>query len=395
MKLSFFSNYFSHHQQPLCDAWYRMYGDDFAFVSTEPVPEERIRMGWRTYEGVPFEIHCPGGDNAPPFDIEACDSVILGNAPMSLVRSRLEKGKTVFKYSERVFKDGYNYLKWLPRLFTYRKKYGRYKSLYLLAASAFACADFNMHGVFIGKSYKWGYFPETKHYDIGQLLSGKAEHTLLWCGRLIDWKHPELAVEVARRLKAENYSFHLEMIGTGALKEQVLTGIAESGLEDCVSLIDSLTPDGVRTHMEKAQIFIATSDFHEGWGAVLNESMNSGCAVVASHAIGSVPFLIRHGENGLVYRNGHADDLYQKVKALLDCSKERERISEAAYRTITDLWNAEVAAERFVLLSEEIEKHGYCDLFEDGPCSRAAFVRNNWFRKSSQPKSRQPKTAPR
>lgn len=384
MKLAFFSNYYSHHQQPTCEAWYRMYGDDFAFVSTEQISEERISMGWHTYEGLPFELYCPGGNSALPFDVVDCDSVILGNAPMSLVLSRLKKGKNVFKYSERVFKHGYNYLKWLPRLFTYRRNYGRYKRLYLLAASAFACADFNMHGVFIGKSYKWGYFPETKHYDIRRLLCDKEENTILWCSRLLDLKHPELAIEVAKRLKADGYHFHLEMIGAGALKEQVVAAISKSGLEDYVSLIDSLTPDEVRKHMEKAQIFMFTSDFNEGWGAVLNESMNSGCAVVASHAIGSVPFLLRHGENGLVYRNGCADDLYKKVKALLDNPEARERISEMAYKTITELWNAEVAAERFVLLSREIEKHGHCDLFEDGPCSRAEVIKNNWFEKYSQ-----------
>lgn len=379
MKLAFFSNYYSHHQQPTCEAWYQMYGDDFAFVSTEPISEERLRMGWHSYDEVPFEVSCPGGDSTLPFDVAECDSVILGNAPMSLVQNRLKKGKPVFKYSERIFKHGYNYFKWLPRLYTYWKNYGKYKDLYLLAASGFASADFNMHGVFIGKSYKWGYFPETKHYDIKQLIGNKVDRTILWCGRLIDWKHPELAIEVAKRLKAEGYQFHLEMIGTGALKQQIIAEIAENDLKESVSLIDSLTPAQVREHMEKAQIFLLTSDFNEGWGAVLNESMNSGCAVVASHAIGSVPFLLKHGENGLVFQNGNSDDLYRKVKALLDYPEKRERISEMAYITITELWNAEVAADRFIKLSEEIGKHGYCDLFEDGPCSRAEVIKNNWF----------------
>ena len=88
--------------------------------------------------------------------------------------------------------------------------------MYLLAASGFASADFNKHGVFIDKSYKWGYFPETKHYDIKQLIGNKVDRTILWCGRLIDLKHPELAIEVAKRLKAEGYQFHLEFIGTGS-----------------------------------------------------------------------------------------------------------------------------------------------------------------------------------
>lgn len=382
MKIVFLSNFYTHHQKPICEEWNRLTGDSFCFVSTEEMTEERRNMGWRREDIVPFEVYCPGGDSALPFDIEQCDSVILGNAPMSMVINRLKKGKTVFKYSERVFKRGYNYLKWLPRLFTYWKTYGRYKNLYLLAASGFASADFNMHGAFLDRCYKWGYFTETKHYDIKQLICNKTDNKILWCGRLIDLKHPELAIEVAKRLKAEGYQFHLEMIGTGYLKEQITTVISENNLNDRVCLIDSMTPSQVREHMEKAQIFMFTSDFNEGWGAVLNESMNSGCAVVASHAIGSVPFLIKHGENGLVYQNGDTDDLYNKVKALLDHCEMREQISEMAYKTITELWNAEIAANRFIKLSDEIEKHGYCDLFEDGPCSRAPIIKNNWFKET-------------
>ena len=33
--------------------------------------------------------------------------------------------------------------------------------------------------------------------------------------------------------------------------------------------------------------------------------MNSACAVVANSAIGSVPFLIKNKENGLIYENGN------------------------------------------------------------------------------------------
>ena len=34
--------------------------------------------------------------------------------------------------------------------------------------------------------------------------------------------------------------------------------------------------------MEKADIFLFTSDRREGWGAVANEAMNSACALVVS-----------------------------------------------------------------------------------------------------------------
>ena len=61
--------------------------------------------------------------------------------------------------------------------------------------------------------------------------------------------------------------------------------------------------------MEKSSIYLFTSNFDEGWGAVLNESMNSACAVISSHAAGATPFLISHNINGLLYTSGDVDEL--------------------------------------------------------------------------------------
>ena len=156
--------------------------------------------------------------------------------------------------------------------------------------------------------------------------------------------------------------------------------ISKYQLQDYVHMLGSMTPEQVRENMEEAGIYVFTSDFNEGWGSVLNESMNSGCAVVASHAIGSVPFLIKNNENGLIYKNGDLDSLYNKVKYLIDNPDKQEVFGKNAYHTIVDLWNAEVAAQRFLKFSEEIEKYGYCDLYDDGPCSRAEVIKNDWFR---------------
>ena len=48
--------------------------------------------------------------------------------------------------------------------------------------------------------------------------------------------------------------------------------------------------------MEQANIFIISSTHEEGWGAVVNEAMNSGCVVIGSHAAGAVPFLIENAK---------------------------------------------------------------------------------------------------
>ena len=376
MKLTFLSNYYTHHQKPVCEEWDRLTGGNFTFVPTEAFSEERKNMGWASEEP-PFLR--PYGEQTAA-EIENADAVIFGSAPLDLVRDRLEKGKTVFKCSERIFKKGYEPLKWLPRLYTYHRAYGKYKNLYLLSASAYVTADFAMHGVFRGKSYRWGYFPETKLYDTEKLLSEKDPARILWCGRFLDLKHPEAALAAAERLKADGISFGMDFIGTGDLQEDLMRKTEALGLTDRVRFLGAMSPEQVRAHMEKAGIYLFTSDFNEGWGAVLNESMNSACAVVASHATGATPFLLRHGENGLIYESGNTDDLYRKVKALLLRPEKQRKLGENAYRAITELWNAKVAAERFTVFAEEIIKKGRCDLFEDGPCSRAPVLKNNWFK---------------
>ena len=57
--------------------------------------------------------------------------------------------------------------------------------------------------------------------------------------------------------------------------------------------------------MNEASIFIFNSDRYEGWGAVVNEAMNSGCAVLVSHVCGAAPFLVKQNENGRVYEYGN------------------------------------------------------------------------------------------
>lgn len=172
----------------------------------------------------------------------------------------------------------------------------------------------------------------------------------------------------------------MSIIGNGEMESQLHEMIRSKGVEDCVEMLGAMSPGEVRAHMESADVFLFTSDFNEGWGAVLNESMNSECAVVASHAIGSVPFLIKDGINGLVYENGNQDHFEKQVCRLLDDEAYRRTIGENAYSTISDIWNAQVASGRFVDLAKKmLEDNSAQTLFEDGPCSNAEILDNGWY----------------
>lgn len=380
MKITFFSNYLNHHQLSFCKAMFKLTNGEFTFVATIRTPKFRIALGYHDMnKEFPFVLTTYDSQEnvkkANKLALES-DAVIIGSNSEKYAIQRIKQNKLTFFYSERLYKKGIAAGISLRSLGSTIKHHTRYllKPVYLLCASCYTAGDYALAGAYIGKSYKWGYFPETYHYDIDQLISNKQEEqscTLLWVGRLIGWKHPEYAIEIAQRLRDAGYKVSLSIIGEGELRPILETQIQEFGLQNQVYLKGSMSPEEVREEMEKARIFIFTSDYNEGWGAVLNESMNSACATVTSHAIGSAGFLIKDGENGLIYKSGNTDELFQKVKYLLDNQTEWERMCRNAYETIEKEWNPETAAERFVALAESLLNKGEGDLFADGPCSKA------------------------
>lgn len=368
------SVFYNHHLDSLSKSLYDNSVNSFCFISTETMPEERRNLGWELDALPPYVT----SDISKAFSAEA---IILGMTSSEQARRIINSEKIIFRYSERPLKHGSEPLKYLPRFLRWHKRNPHGKPIYLLCASAYTSYDYAKFGLFRHKAYKWGYFPETRRYpDIDALMQRKNPKRILWCGRFLDWKHPDDAIRVAKLLKDDGEDFQLDFIGTGEMEDGMRSMIAELGLEAQVHILGAMPPAQVRNEMELSGIYLFTSDRQEGWGAVLNEAMNSGCAVVASHIIGSVPYLISDNENGLVYRSGNVQALYKKVKRLLADPAEQRRLGSAAYKTIAEEWNAEVAAERFIKLVEAIENGNRSpELFASGPCSRAELIRESWF----------------
>ena len=376
MKLVFLSNFMNHHQKPLCDALYSRLGNDFVFVSTQTLPDERKVMRYKDYSGAcAYELQSYRSEKDYKTALKVAyksDVVILGAAPDEFIVERMKENKLTFRYSERYFKQG----KWKifdPRVLKARYQHDiryRNKNLYMLCASAYTAQDCRLIHAYPNKTYKWGYFPEVKKYDdIEKIIRLKHPASILWVGRLIRWKHPEDSIRVAERLKQNGYPVELNIIGEGDQELVLRTLIKKKGLTDCVHLHGFMAPEKVREWMEKADIYLFTSDRNEGWGAVLNESMNSACAVVACDEIGSVPYLIRNSENGFTYNRHKKEDLYNKVKYLLDHEDEKYRVQRNAYFTMTNLWNADVAVDRLIELIKSFIQ-GKDTKYMDGPCSK-------------------------
>lgn len=393
------SNYINHHQVPFCNA---MYGKtqmmqeeaaEFFFIQTQPMDSERAGMGWQSEYDLPY-LRKYYEDEQACHELLLCAEIVIfgGTERKELLRERLENcndKQVTFVYSERLYREG----QWkfisprglIDKYHLYVKH--RRKRAYLMCAGAFVASDFALIHAFPKKKFKWGYFPGLRTLDIDKLIEEKEKRIretkqleLLWAGRFMPLKHPEYAIWLVRDINArgigeEGLRVHLTMVGGGELEEKLRAMVCEYGIEDAVTFSGFLSPEQVREKMLTADVHLFTSNHLEGWGAVVNEAMNSGCVVISSHMAGATGSLIRHKENGLVFRSEDYDSLKKTLVGNVGSEEQRTKLRKNAYDTITKLWNENIAAERFLRLAVNIYNgEGLC--FEaEGPLSEAVAIR--------------------
>ena len=373
MKIIYLSNFFNHHQKSLADELYKATNHDYWFVETMAMPESYKKTGYTQYQEPYLLRYSTENEDYIKKIVLDADAVICGEAPVKLIKERVKKRLLTFRDDERRYKNWTKYLKW--PIYTYQSL--SFNKGYLLSASAYGSRDYVLSGMKPERCFKWGYFTELRRYDdVDSIIRKKNKGTkisILWACRFIGWKHPEMAIEVARKLKTDGVDFEIIMAGRGEKESYVRSLVSKYKLDDVVKLIGPQKQECLRDLMEDSHIFLATSDQNEGWGATLNESMNSACAVVANRAIGAAPFLIKPGENGLHFKNGDIQDLYNQVKYLIDNPDIMRMIQRNAYFTMLNTWNANVASRNFLNLVNSLLK-GETLSITDGPCSRAEII---------------------
>ncbi len=390
MKITFFSNFLNHHQLPLCQEFCKKEGVEFIFVATEPIPQDRLDMGYENMNEM-YDFVLRAYENQSSLQraeilAKECEIMIFGAAPLSYLEIRMLADKPAFYFTERILRKGY----WRRFIPTTRKKINagyvryKYKPLYILGASAYASYDLKLCGFDPDKCFKWGYFPEVRACGIEQLLQKKRENSrveILYAGRLLNLKRVLDTVKALKLLVKNGVTnFCFTIIGDGEQKTQIEKYVKKHRMEQYIRLLPFVPAKEVRQYMDSADIYVFSSNFYEGWGAVVNEAMDSACAMVVSHAVGSAPYLIENGKNGLIYPCGDVKRLAAVLNSLISDVVYRESLATEAYKTITQKWTAQVAADRLLQLYSSIKSGDTCYVpFSEGICSRAEPLKNNWI----------------
>lgn len=375
MIVVFFWNYLNHHQLPVADAMYDLLGDNFRFVATLPRDEKELKGGV-DYSNRPYCVLAGESDEVHKRALmyaEVADVCVFGacSQEYAVHRATLTPEALSFECGERWLKRGWlNVLSpvlrqwWMNYMRYYRKA-----NFHKLCSSAFAAQDDEKLGCYKGRHYKWAYFtsvPETcsKCFNCSTVVR------LMWCARFLKLKHPVLPVLMASRLKEEGYSFVLDFYGDGEELEPTRKLTEDLELTGCVKFHGAVPNKQVLEAMQEHDIFLFTSDRLEGWGAVVNEALSNGCAVVGSDAIGSVPYLIKDGVNGYKFKSGDVDSLCEKVKCLIGNRELLQKMQTNAVNQMQDVWSPANAAKSLLQLIEDLQ-NGKDTSVKEGPCSKA------------------------
>lgn len=378
------------HQAALADALYHLLGKDYVFIEFGRKGQGQYGSFKGSSKGVDYykdrpyilKMYESEENRRKAIDlINSADVVRTGGEPRELTLDRIKGGKLTFRSTERIMKGPlYKDVFRTRALYPYLKY--AHPNYRILCQSAYMANDLSLLGnLYRERCYKFAYFTQVANLDIDNIIAQRAKDKfkMMWCARFLDWKHPELVLKLAKKLIASGRTnFEIQMVGANAtpLWKEIAEQVHKGNLGNFVILTGGIPNTDVLERMRSSHIFLFTSDRGEGWGAVLNEAMSAGCACVASNEIGSVPFLLKHKENGLIFKSCSVNSLFENVVQLYDSPELCQEYGRKAYQTITTKWSAYQAAERLVRLSESI-LDGNEISFADGPCSKAYSCKPN------------------
>jgi hypothetical protein len=361
MRLLHVTNIVSHHQLPLARCFAsRLEGDSFRFAATEPPMRERTKLGWDANQSEAWILRA-GESEADRAEFERwwheADVVIAGYRNVTRLADRVRRGKLTFNMSERWWKPPIGMARLLHPRFAWMAcrfcRLARSPYFHFLPIGGYSATDMRRLTPLRGRAWNWGYFTAVPD----PLPPPRERHgalRLLWAGRMLSWKRVDTLVRAFALLRQRTAEVHLTLIGDGPRRGQLERLARRLGVEGAVEFHPAMPAPRILEWMRSSHVYVLPSTGGEGWGAVLNEAMSEGCAVVASEAAGAAKTMLRNGENGLLFTAGDYRQLGDLLTQLSVNESLRRKLAEAGQRTIVEEWSPEVAAERFLALSEAL-----------------------------------------
>jgi glycosyltransferase involved in cell wall biosynthesis len=176
------------------------------------------------------------------------------------------------------------------------------------------------------KVFEFAYAVDNVAMDVKKLkVANPVDSTfrLLYVGRLVPLKRVDLLI---RCLASIEGSFKLEIVGSGIEGEKLKELSEQLGLESKITWTECVSSSIVREKMACSDALVLPSH-HDGWGAVISESLLSGTTVICSDACGA-SCLIDSEKCGAVFASQSLSDLKRVITDRIIKGKQAQKDRE-------------------------------------------------------------------
>lgn len=141
---------------------------------------------------------------------------------------------------------------------------------------------------------------------------------IVFSGRLVPVKRPEIAVQAFQQIARERPQWDLVVVGDGMLRDRLESLVAED-MKARVRFTGFLDSQPRISAIYRASDILVLPSHDEPWGLVVNEAVAAGMAVVCTDVVGAARELVRSGVNGrLVPRSAQLSDWVDALLAVSD-----------------------------------------------------------------------------
>ena len=191
-----------------------------------------------------------------------------------------------------------------------------------------------------------------------QIFTDEGKYIFVCAGSVNYSKGQDSLVHACGRLFQRKGISNFELWLVGYYDERyegIITNVAKKyGIEDKVKLLGP--QKDVASYLERADIAFMCSKF-EAFGRVTVESMLCGALTIGADTGGTVE-IIEDGKTGLLYRQGNADDLCEKIAYALRNKETMRKIADAGRRKMyADMSARRNAAEIVETYKEVLKSH--------------------------------------
>lgn len=191
-------------------------------------------------------------------------------------------------------------------------------------------------------------------FEVGR--KNESSPLILYVGRLVPEKGPQILIDSMRYICAEFPSARLVFAGDGPMFEELKRQVSVLGLGDRVSLPGQLGDKELRELYGRAWVAVYPSTY-EPFGIVALEAMASGVPCVVAD-VGGLSEIVEHGRTGLKVPPGDPYILAEAVKSLFRDDLLRERLVKEARECARSRYSWNDIAAKTVEVYEEVTGEG-------------------------------------